>query len=273
MKKKIKSLTKQLIVPLKLVSKQLELSLRNSSFYGIFPTKKCVVFFPGCSLPASSPLLVSEVFEFLKSKNSSIQMWSVCCGKPLSKFYSVESTASIRLGLVNQLQNVGGVEEIITACGNCSSELEFLKSTYPDVKITSLYEVLARYYWPKLSNETFEVHHPCPARVDRGLRKSFEDFAEKLGLDLNNPSKSHHLACCLYKSPSAQKKLSSLRENRVLTYCAHCVQSFQKRVKTEHVLSLVFNKEEVNKRDSFWKPVSIPLQFKAWRILKGLIDS
>lgn len=243
----MKSLTKQIIVPLKAVLKKNELSLRNSSFYGVFPTRKGVVFFPGCSLPASSPLLVSEVFDFLKSKNSNIQMWSVCCGKPLSKFYSVESTVSIRLGLVNQLQNVGGVEEIITACGNCSSELNFLKSTYPNVKITSLYEVLARYDWPKLSNETFEVHHPCPARVDKGLRENFEDFTEKLGLDLNNPPRTHHLACCLYKNSSAEKKLSNLRENRVLTYCAHCVQSFQKRVRTEHVLSLVFNKKEVNK--------------------------
>ena len=205
------------------------------------------VFYPGCSLPAADPELVLQAYAWLKARDPEVELWSDCCGMPLDKFSTPEAAARGHEQTRAKLR-AAGTTELITACGNCT--VQFKKLGVPELKITSLYAVLAKGEWgPRAAAVASVVHHPCSARVDKSQQVHFRALADRLGLQLKNgDEKGHPLPCCLTKGPGAQARRDALAGEQLLTYCGHCTVSFQKDIPTRHVLQEVFDSK------ARWRP-------------------
>ena len=201
------------------------------------------VFFPGCALTAADPELTLKTFEWLKARDPGIELWADCCGMPLEKF-STPAAAARGHARTRRLLRAANTKEIITACGNCTVQFNALRE--PGLTVTSLYRLLAEQEWgPRAAAVPAIVHHPCSARIDRGQQDDFRALAARLGLRLSNAdSKSHALACCLVKTPSAMKRREALSGQPLVTYCAHCTVSFQNDLDTRHVLQETFGSTE-----------------------------
>jgi len=199
------------------------------------------VFFPGCSLSGADPALVARVVDHLREQDPEVGLWSECCGSPLVQLGGVKESAPHQQALARRLSRAG-VQEVITACGNCTVSLEQLRSEVPGLEVASLYDVLAREPPSGLAmKEALAVHHPCPARTHPAQRQAFFALADRVGLQISNRHRAGHaLPCCLKRGPSAQKRRLAMADQEVVTYCAHCTMSFQRDVPTRHVLQLVF---------------------------------
>jgi len=202
------------------------------------------VFYPGCALTAADPDLVMRVYDWLKARDPSVQLWSDCCGMPLEKFSSPEAAERGR-ERTRRLLREANTTEIITACGNCTVQFKRLK--VPGLRLTSLYGLLAEQedWGPRPSGEPVIVHHPCSARIDTSLQPHFRALADRLHLDVVNADDTKHpLACCLVKTPAAMAKRKALGGKKLITYCGHCTMAFQQDVPTRHVLQEIFGTPE-----------------------------
>ncbi len=197
------------------------------------------VFYPGCSLTAADPELVMRAFEWLRARDPSVSLWSDCCGMPLEKFASPGAAERGR-ERTRRLLADHGTREIITACGNCTVQLDSLE--VPGLRLTSLYGLLAEEDWgARPIGDPAVVHHPCSARIDRSQQAHFRALAGRLHLQIVNvDDPKHPLACCLVTSPAAKAKRAALAGSRLVTYCAHCTMAFQGDLPTRHVLQETF---------------------------------
>lgn len=217
------------------------------------------VFYPGCSLTAADPALVMRAYEWLRARDPNIELWSDCCGMPVEKFSSPEAAERSRERTRRQLRDAG-TREIITACGNCT--VQFNSLNVPDLRVTSLYGLLAEEDWgPRPESAPVVVHHPCSARIDKTQQTHFRSLAGRLNLRvINADEKKHPLACCLVKTPAAMEKRKALAEQPLITYCAHCTMGFQQDIPTRHVLQEVFGRPEDQ-----WKPQGKVARFGQYR--------
>ncbi len=202
------------------------------------------VFFPGCSLSGVDPGLVVRVLERLRESDPRVGLWSECCGRPLEQFDAGDGGRGEQR-LAARFRDAG-VQEVITACGNCAVTLERLEKYAPGLRVTSLYQVLADTQSPRLSQAVrMTVHHPCPARTHPAQREAFFALADQIGLTVvNRGQRGHALPCCLKRGPAARRRRQLMAHQQVVTYCAHCATSFQRDVPTRHVLQIFFEDEE-----------------------------
>jgi hypothetical protein len=223
---------------------RLEHLLRTSESFTV-RQKARRVFFPGCSLSGTDPQLTLRVLDHLRRSDPGIGLWSECCGSPLAKIGGGQETGPSREALANRLREAG-VQEVITACGNCAASLAAVGRSVPGLRVSSLYGVLADSQLPTL-RETVPliVHHPCPARTQPELRDAFFSLTDRTGLVvLNREQPGHALPCCLAKGPAARRRRLAMAARETVTYCAHCTTSFQRDVPIRHVLQLLFSNDE-----------------------------
>lgn len=242
--------------------KTLELNLRNSYPFG-FNNKSKTLFFPGCSLASSNPDLVNSVHTHLKEKDVDTGLWSACCGRPLSQFVDRKSGDQFQRSIIKKIKNEK-IDKIITSCGNCFVEFKHIKKSVPKLEVISLYDILAENSWDTKKLTDWSVHHPCPARAENDFKKSFENLVSNSDISINE-SDEYPLSCCLTKSDHAREKIRKNRDKTFITYCAHCVKSFQKDIKTVHVLQLLFNDVTV------WKKNRLVVQFLNYLKIKKSI--
>jgi Fe-S oxidoreductase len=199
------------------------------------------VFFPGCSLVSGSPDLVNTVYEHLKKKDPDTGIWLDCCGEPLALFVSKKKTDIYHEKLAKIIRK-NKITEIITACGNCQKRLEKITENIKETKITFLYDNLAEEKWVTNNDNTFNIHHPCPARSDKKLAQSALKLSSQSDIKINSESqKQNLLSCCLVKSDKALKKRENIKKEPLLTYCGHCTKEFGKHIDTTHLLQVLFN--------------------------------
>ncbi len=220
---------------------RLQYAMRKSVPFA-FRTSHKRLFFPGCSLTCSDPALVADVYRHIHRRRPDIGLWSDCCGMPLKKYVSrnAESKALARLASIIEQNRI---REVITACGNCAAEFTKLESRFPQLKVTSLYDLLSADAWPEFAHprQSFSVHHPCPARSNARFRESFVRLARKASIPVEPESRdAHALSCCLLKNPAAQRKRKNNAARKFITYCGHCVREFQSDVAITHVLHVLF---------------------------------
>lgn len=203
------------------------------------------LFYPGCSLTSGDPDLVSRLYELLRTFDPAIGIWLDCCGMPLAKFISNKAAAPLEQKLAGRI-GTEGIEELIVACGNCRVQFGRIAQMHDiSLKITSIYDILADQQWKTTVGGGFIVHHPCPARTDSAFRESFERLTESAGIRRADRGHSgHHLACCLSSTPTARKRIASVEDRNVLTYCAHCVKRFGRELNTTHILQLLLGRTQ-----------------------------
>lgn len=209
------------------------------------PAKR--VFYPGCSLPAADPELVWKTYELLKKQDPELGIVFDCCAKPVRMFLGQEQAERAEKKVAARFAR-DGVSEVVTACGNCA--VQFKQHTFDAINVSSVYDELSKA--PELlpegnRPESYKVHHPCSARIDKNQQQSFTLLTAALNLNIDDTGK-HPLACCLVKSPSALKKRAVQQDEAFLSYCGHCVTDFSADIPMKHVLQLVHGD------DKQWQP-------------------
>jgi Fe-S oxidoreductase len=242
---------------------------QKSSFSKMFTAKtkfnvgeyRKMAFMPGCALSSYSPSLVHDIYVYLNSKMTGINMLQQCCGQPtrivgdMTRFTEYYSKLSYDIDTMQ-------VDTVITACENCYMSL---KEFSPEVKVVSLYEVLADIGIPTdkinayKSHKSVALHDPCPTRHETSLHVSVRELLDKLGIDYeefkNNRKKTE---CCgsggmleLTNSKLALAQMNS-RVNQtkcdtIISYCQSCAESMNRGGKNGiHILDLIFSQDAVD---------------------------
>lgn len=180
---------------------------QKNSFSKLFTAKtkfhngkyKNMAFMPGCALSSYSPKLVEKVYKHLNSFLPGINVLQQCCGQPtrivgdMNKFHERYSKLEADITAMK-------IDTVVTACENCFMSL---KEYSPNVKILSLYEVLADVGIPKEKEnfysdfEKVALHDPCPTRHEKNLQESVRKVLTLLGLSYEEfKSNREKTECC-----------------------------------------------------------------------------
>lgn len=220
--------------------------------------KKKRVFFPGCSLSSYSPDIVMEINNYLKLENIDIIL--NCCGNPTYVVGDEERFNNYYSELSKKFE---GVDEVIVACQNCYKTIEKYS---PDIKIKSLYELIAEIGIPKSKfgfgkniDIVFSIHDPCPTRMETNIHDSIRKIMIQLDLKVSELEYSReNTMCCgsggmlMITNKTIALKQKNKRGNQaksdyVITYCQECVESMKvSGKKSIHILDILFNKNMSN---------------------------
>ena len=152
-----------------------------------------------------------------------------------------------------------GASGVLVACPECHRTI---KSNAPDLKVKSVYEVMAEHRLPESAlitgGHTFSLHDSCTARGESGFIDSVRDLIKQMGYKIEEMEYSRDKTrCCgaggmvpyvdleLYMN-LAEKRTCETPLN-ILTYCATCRETFASVGKESiHILDLIFNPDWQN---------------------------
>ncbi|KRQ85795.1 succinate dehydrogenase/fumarate reductase iron-sulfur subunit [Caloramator mitchellensis] len=226
----------------------------NSNIFSLVKGNSNVAFMPGCSLSSYSPELVEKIYMFLRSKLNEISIILKCCGNPSLSLGEEEKFKSMYNELINSIEQ-SKIDHIITACQSC---YKTLKNNSPNLKVTSLWELLSGIDMPKLNiNETFFIWDSCSA--EDSIMRSIRNLAGKLGIKIENDEISYHPKCCglggcvhtINRELFAENvniNSSKIKTSNVLTYCAGCRDALSNTKNAFHILDLIFYKDLIFKK-------------------------
>ncbi|MEN6412809.1 MAG: (Fe-S)-binding protein [Veillonellales bacterium] len=212
------------------------------------------VFFPGCSLPLNSPHLVKRTFSFLQKQIPGIGILTGCCGAPTHLIGEQKIPGDIFNDIVRRVREVGATT-IIAACCSC---VKLLKSKLPqDIRVISLYQVLAEFDFPKRSGAShiFNIHDACSSRGDHLTQAAVRKIITDLGYSIEEIAHSKNVTQCCgmggmasvvddkYSATVAQRTLREVHRD-LIVYCATCrANFFNQGARAVHLLELLFNEE------------------------------
>lgn len=215
-----------------------------------------MAFMPGCALSSYSPNLVHKIYKHLNGTLPGINMLQQCCGQPTRIVGDMKRFTHLYSKLQSDI-DVMEVDTVVTACENCYMSL---KEFSPNIKVVSLYEILADFGIPKdkenayVSHKTVALHDPCPTRTEKSLHVSTRKLLDMIGLSYeefkNNREKTE---CCgsggmleLTNQKLALNQMN-LRAHQtkcdtIVSYCQSCSESMSRGGKNGvHILDLVFS--------------------------------
>ncbi len=219
------------------------------------------LFFPGCQLAASSPDYVKQVYEGLRGSLGNdgevgVGLMLGCCGAPADWAGRTELFGALQDDFMTAYK-AAGEPELILACSSC---YRTFKAQYPELKITSLWEVWEQHdlpvsVHPAMAGKTLTVHDPCSSREEPQVQQSVRRLLEKMGVSYQELELSKKKTeCCSYGGnmwlthPELAEKV---RQRRVdynnldyLAYCAMCRDFYARQGKpTLHLLDLIYGSD------------------------------
>ncbi|MGE4484737.1 MAG: pyridine nucleotide-disulfide oxidoreductase/dicluster-binding protein [Oscillospiraceae bacterium] len=220
---------------------------------------KCeYLFFPGCSLGASDPRYVTEVYEYLLTQNAKIAVMTACCGAPavwagdMAKFDKAKE-------LITGYWEKMGRPVFILACPSCKKMFD---ENLPEVGTLSLYEYLRDKklsVTPQIISSAC-VFDPCASREYPGMQESVRKALKNAGITIHElPMHGEKAECCSFGGNivgAAPMLAEEMAKNRVsqsdepyITYCTNCRDIFATQGKTAlHVLDVLFGLGSGNRR-------------------------
>ena len=223
----------------------------SSSLFSWFylPAGCRTVFFPGCAFPGSRPQTLLRLFQFLQEVDPGMGIIFDCCSKPS---HDLGDRVHFRKMFSELLQIVSGhgVEKVLTACPNCHR----IFSEYgTGLQVESIYETLltSMKTFP-LVNKKMTIHDPCGVRFAKPVQESVRGLAQKLGLSIEEMKHSGKTSFCCGEGGAAGflrpdfsrswtgKRVAETGAKPVLTYCAGCTRFLGKKIRTDHILDLLF---------------------------------
>ncbi len=243
------------IIP-KLDSFRVHQVLSTSSFFTLSKgaelrngTTPKTVFFPGCSLPAYSPELIIKSYQYLKEKIPGIGIVLNCCGKPSNDLGDTKRFQKIFNETLKIFSSLG-TEEVIVSCINCHKM--FRENS--DIKLRSLYEVMAEKGFPKTvsgDGQVISIHDLCPARYRPEIRSAVRQIMSQLDFKIEEMQFKNELTRCCGAGGCASsgntvladrhtRKRVSQAKGQLVTYCAHCRERFSSYTPSLHVLDIIF---------------------------------
>lgn len=225
------------------------------------------VFFPGCSMMATTPHLVKKLFVFLNEEYENIGFWNACCGKPTNFLGDKIKFSKYILILKNYIKK-NNVTEVLVACENCFA---VFKEYFPNIKTTSVYSFIAQKKLPKNlldkyedNNLTVNIHDPCPIRYEKELHDAIRKIVLELGIKIEELKYSREKTLCCgagglvgQNFPNISSKHTLRRANEckfpVVTYCRECVNRLNSvdGCKTFHILDLLFSDDPKNVKSDY----------------------
>ena len=224
---------------------------------------KCkYAFFPGCSLSGYSPELVAKTHEYLVGKLPGTGIILGCCGGPThflgdqSRFDEIQNTVE------NEMKRLGA-SELLVACPDC---YHTIKHNSPDIKLRSIYEVMAEQGLPESAKTTtgkkFSLHDSCKTRWEKNWQDSVRTLTAEMGHEIEEMEYSREKTRCCgmggmvpYADLNLAGKITKKRADEasydLLTYCAGCREAFAFLKPSIHILDLIFNSDwEKNKSEA-----------------------
>ena len=240
---------------------------QNNSFSKVFSTDiktldekgKGIVFFPGCSLSSYSPDIVMDTYEYLKEKLPEVAIALKCCGNPTYSMGESEKFSKLYNDLDREFKN-NNVKEVIVACENC---YKTIKNNSPDIKVSSLWEVISKHgvpdrkksYYESL-DKAFSIHDPCPTRNESKMHDAVRSILSELGIKVKEMEFTREKTLCCGSGAmigvtskelamkQGEKRANQSTETCIISYCEECVESIRKGGKESiHILDLLFNKD------------------------------
>ena len=217
--------------------------------------RKCdYVFFPGCQLGASDPQYVERAYDSLiGDAGLSCGLLLECCGTPARWAGMEELENAVADRLRRHLFDMGD-PTVICACTSCERQL---KEKLPEIKIVSLYDILAKLPgWETGTQMDAAVFDPCAASEDASARTGMRTLAKKAGLKIHELSGHGELArCCGFgghiqvANPELFEEISRKRafesDLPYVTYCANCRETFAARGKQAmHILDALYGLDD-----------------------------
>ena len=237
---------------------------QKNSFSKLFTAKtkfskgeyKNMAFMPGCALSSYSPVLVQKLYRHLQDRLSGINILQQCCGQPTRIVGDMQRFETLYAKLQNDIDTMG-IDTVVTACENCFMSL---KEFSPNLKVVTLYEVLAKEGIPKdklgafYGFERVALHDPCPTRHQNSLHVSIRKILHLMGIEYEefkyNRAKTQ---CCgsggMLELTNPKLALKQMKDranqtscNSILTYCQSCAESMSRGGKNGvHILDLLFS--------------------------------
>lgn len=204
------------------------------------------VFFPGCSLSGSRPDLVLGIHHLLKDD---MDLWLNCCGNPT---WSIGKTKNFnhqmdRLKAIIEEKNI---EEIVVGCLNCYKVFH----EQLDIRIKTIYEVLAEMSWTPISNpKIVSLHDPCPTRYESSIHDAVRILLHKMAIPVDEMDYNREKTkCCgsgamvrtLNRDMAKEQMITRAEEAKydIVTYCQECVEFLSQSGKeTYHLLDVVLS--------------------------------
>lgn len=246
---------------------------QKNSFSKLFTAKtrfntgefKNIAFMPGCALSSYSPKIVQQTYKHLQSIFPGINILQQCCGQPTKIVGDTKRFQTYHKILRDDISYMEA-DTVITACENCYISI---KQHSPDIKVITLYEILAQYGIPKNKENVYKdlepvaLHDPCPTRSHDALHKDVRSILTQMGVEFkefkNNRTKTEccgsggMLECTNPKLAFLQMKTRAEQTDceTIVSYCQSCAESMTKGGKNGiHILDLLFheNKTQVLKQ-------------------------
>lgn len=194
--------------------------------------KETAVFFPGCSLMSLGEDAVFELYEILLKKYPDMGLSGFCCGKP-SKHIDGGAKFLNRLEFIKENHR----QAIYTACPNCYKTLGDA-----GIEVRSIWPVIDEYFPEQklgiLGGEEMMLHDPCAARNNENDHEAVRSIMQKLGIKVVEFENSRKKTLCCGKLNMTmaldrdkgmailEKRSAQCKTQKVASYCASCVHSF-----------------------------------------------
>jgi Fe-S oxidoreductase len=216
-----------------------------------------LIYFPGCSMGASDPDLVEASYRMLRdaTPNKVVALDVGCCGAPAMWAGDEKLFQAVVDRNLSRWRSMG-FPTVVVGCPTCRKMVE---SSYPDVTVTSLLEMLDRSDLPKsavhVEGEEISLFDPCSARLDPNVRKAARSLLTKMGYKIEEMYGNGDLArCCGFggliygADPDFARKVTDVRirqaHHDIVTYCSNCRDVFSSQgARASHILSLLMGFE------------------------------
>lgn len=211
------------------------------------------LFFPGCQLSGTHPDYVEQAYEFLRADyESETGLMLRCCGAPAAWAGRTDLFEASQAEFRAWYERMGK-PTLILACSSC---YQVFSTYYPDISVTSFWEIFDRHgpqsFTGRRAVGKLAVHDPCATRYEAGIQDAVRRILIKLGCEVEElPYSREKTECCSYgglmwlaNRPVAEQTVQRrIHEspNDYVTYCAMCRELFARRGKrTLHLLDLVY---------------------------------
>ena len=189
-------------------------------------------FFPGGQLTASHPELVERAYEALLRHEPRTALINVCCGAP-ALWSGDEALYKKTLARLFDSWKSLGSPVLVAACPTC---MKLLKRYLPEVKMASIYELMAdwsehlSHHW---NDGVYNLYDPCSARYLPGLKTKIRAILKRASVSFIELSGNREVSpCCGFGGNIAvanpelahcmAASIAGVNELEYITYCANC---------------------------------------------------
>lgn len=227
---------------------------KKFSWYSL-PQGCDTVFFPGCTFSGTRMDTTISLYEHLARHIPHVGMVMDCCCKPSHDLGRAGYFQEMFSDLKNWLTG-HGVKRVIVVCPNC---YKVISTWGAPLEVVSAYEILSTLPLPETTgvsgvsaNAAISIHDPCVLRHQAPIQDAVRQLAVKKGFTIHEmPHSRVKTVCCgeggsvgfvapQFAGAWGDVRRKEAEDRRLITYCAGCANSLNRRVPTDHILDAVF---------------------------------